>query len=77
MAGVFVQTARFGDIATADGIADDLRSGVVDRFRSLPMSRSAMLTVRVLADAARNVQHERSSSPSQASPRSCTLPPQS
>jgi len=55
MAGVFVQTVVFGGVATAVGITEDLRSGVVDRFRSLPMSRAAMLTGRVLADAVRNV----------------------
>lgn len=55
MAGVFVQTVVFGGVATAVGITEDLRSGVVDRFRSLPMARSAVLSGRVLADAARNV----------------------
>ena len=55
MAGVFVQTVVFGGVATAVGITEDLKSGVVDRFRSLPMSRAAVLSGRVLADVARNV----------------------
>ncbi|SNS61185.1 ABC-2 type transport system permease protein/oleandomycin transport system permease protein [Geodermatophilus pulveris] len=55
MAGVFVQTVVFGGIATAVGLTEDLASGVVDRFRSLPMARSAVLTGRVLADVARNL----------------------
>ncbi len=55
MAGVFVQTVVFGGIATAVGLTEDLGSGVVDRFRTLPMARSAMLTGRVLADVVRNL----------------------
>lgn len=55
MAGVFVQTVVFGGIATAVGLTEDLSSGVVDRFRTLPMARSAMLTGRVLADVVRNL----------------------
>ncbi len=54
MAGVFVQAVVFGGIATAVGLTEDLGSGVVDRFRTLPMARSAMLTGRVLADVVRN-----------------------
>lgn len=51
--GIFVQTAVFG--ATQSGIAlnEDLRAGIVDRFRSLPMARSAVLAGRTLADATR------------------------
>jgi ABC transporter DrrB family efflux protein len=56
MAGIFVQTVAFGAVATTGiGIADDLTKGLVDRFRSLPMSRLAVLLGRTLADLARNV----------------------
>jgi ABC-2 type transport system permease protein/oleandomycin transport system permease protein len=44
----------FGGFVTAMGIAEDLRKGLVDRFRSLPMSRAAVLTGRTLADVATN-----------------------
>ena len=53
--GIFVQTAIFGSIGTGIGLAEDLASGIVDRFRSLPMARSAVLLGRVLADSVRNV----------------------
>src|SRR4029079_6383277 len=43
MAGIFVQTVAFGSSLTAVGLADDLQKGIIDRFRSLPMSRSAVL----------------------------------
>jgi ABC-2 type transporter len=52
--GVFVQTTLFGGNATAVGLAQDLREGIIDRFRSLPMARSAVLAGRTLADLARN-----------------------
>jgi ABC-2 type transport system permease protein/oleandomycin transport system permease protein len=55
MAGIFVQTVAFGSIATGIGLAEDLHRGIVDRFRSLPMSRSAVLTGRTLADLVRNM----------------------
>lgn len=55
MPGIFVQTAVFSGVATGVGLAEDLGRGVVDRFRSLPMARSAVLTGRALADAARTV----------------------
>jgi ABC transporter DrrB family efflux protein len=55
MAGIFVQTVAFGATAgTGIGLADDLQKGLVDRFRSLPMSRMAVLLGRTLADLARN-----------------------
>src|SRR5918999_5471492 len=41
--GIFVQTVAFGATGTAIAIADDLGKGVIDRFRSLPMARSAVL----------------------------------
>ncbi|MFM7718569.1 MAG: ABC transporter permease [Actinomycetota bacterium] len=53
--GIFVQTAIFGSIGTGIGLAEDLASGIVDRFRSLPMARSAVLLGRLLADSVRNV----------------------
>jgi ABC-2 type transport system permease protein len=55
MPGIFVQTTVFGAIATAIGLATDLQSGLIERFRSLPMARSAVLAGRTLADLARNV----------------------
>jgi len=55
MPGVFAQTVAFGAIATGVGLAEDLSKGLVDRFRSLPMARSAVLAGRTLADLVRNV----------------------
>ncbi|PWI45094.1 ABC transporter [Streptomyces sp. ICBB 8177] len=55
MPGVFVQTAVFGAMNTAIGLATDLQTGLMERFRSLPMARSAVLSGRTLADLARNV----------------------
>ncbi|WP_329619114.1 ABC transporter permease [Streptomyces sp. NBC_01255] len=49
--GIMAQTVVFSVIATAAGIADDMRKGLVDRFRSLPMARGAVLTGRTLSDA--------------------------
>lgn len=51
--GFLVQTVVFGSTQTSVGIAEDLSKGLVDRFRSLPMARSAFLIGRVLADAVR------------------------
>ncbi|MEU8301253.1 ABC transporter permease [Micromonospora sp. NPDC048909] len=53
--GVFVMTMLYGLGATASGIALDANRGVVDRFRSLPMARSALLTGRATADLTRAV----------------------
>lgn len=53
--GIFVQTVVFGSIATAIGLAADLQSGLLERFRSLPMSRAAVLTGRTTADLVRNI----------------------
>ena len=53
--GVFVQTVAFGGINTAVGLSGDLNSGIVNRFRSLPMARSAVLAGRTLADGVRNL----------------------
>ncbi|HEY6781539.1 MAG TPA: ABC transporter permease [Thermoleophilaceae bacterium] len=54
MPGIIVQTMAFGGFVTALGLADDLRKGLVDRFRSLPMARSAVLAGRTLADVCTN-----------------------
>lgn len=55
MPGIFVQTVVFGALGTAIGLATDLKSGLLERFRTLPMSRSAVLAGRTLADLLRNV----------------------
>jgi ABC-2 type transport system permease protein/oleandomycin transport system permease protein len=54
MAGIFVQTVTFGAFTTGIGLAEDLSRGLIDRFRSLPMSRIAVLLGRTLADLVRN-----------------------
>ena len=53
--GIFVQTVLFGSTQTTVGLAEDLTSGMVNRFRSLPMARSALLMGRTLADSGRNL----------------------
>jgi ABC-2 type transport system permease protein/oleandomycin transport system permease protein len=53
--GLIVQTMFFGGFVTAIGLSDDLKKGLIDRFRSLPMSRSAVLAGRTLADVATNL----------------------
>ena len=55
MAGIFVQTVTFGSIQTGIGLATDLQTGLIERFRSLPMARSAVLAGRTVADALRNL----------------------
>ena len=55
MPGIFAQTVAFGAINTAVGLAEDRGKGLLERLRSLPMSRSAVLGGRTLADAARNL----------------------
>ena len=55
MPGIFLQTVIFGSLATAIGLAMDMKSGLMERFHALPMSRSAVLTGRTLADLSRNV----------------------
>jgi ABC-2 type transport system permease protein/oleandomycin transport system permease protein len=54
MPGVFVQTIVFGSLSTGVGLAEDLQKGLISRFRSLPMARSAVLVGRTLADFVRN-----------------------
>jgi ABC transporter DrrB family efflux protein len=53
--GVMVQTVVFGATSTAVGLAEDMSKGIIDRFRSLPMARSAVLAGRTIADLVRNV----------------------
>ena len=53
--GVFVQSVTFGASQTAVGLKEDLERGVVDRFRSMPMARSAVLAGRTVADLVRNI----------------------
>jgi ABC transporter DrrB family efflux protein len=55
MPGIFLQSVVFGSLATAIGLATDMKSGLMERFHALPMSRSAVLTGRTLADLSRNV----------------------
>lgn len=55
MPGIIVQTAVFGAAGTGIGLAEDMAKGLIERFRSLPMARSAVLAGRTLADSVRNV----------------------
>jgi len=55
MPGIFTQTCTFGAISTAVGLAEDKGKGLLERMRSLPMARSAVLGGRVLADTTRNL----------------------
>jgi ABC-2 type transport system permease protein len=50
MAGIFAQTVTFAVAGASTGIAEDMTKGLVDRFRSLPMARSAVLVGRTMAD---------------------------
>ncbi|MBJ7520101.1 MAG: ABC transporter permease [Solirubrobacteraceae bacterium] len=52
--GIIVQNIAFGGFITAMGLAEDLNRGLIDRFRSLPMSRAALLAGRTLSDVATN-----------------------
>ena len=54
-AGIFVQTVVFGATFTGAGLAEDIQKGVIDRFRSLPMARSAVLVGRTASDVLYNV----------------------
>jgi ABC-2 type transport system permease protein/oleandomycin transport system permease protein len=53
--GIFVQSVAFRATQTQIGLSEDLQKGVVDRFRSMPMARSAVLIGRTAADLVRNV----------------------
>ncbi len=55
IAGIFAQTVMFGATFTGAGIAEDMQKGIIDRFRSLPMSRSAVLAGRTLSDVVYNI----------------------
>ena len=55
MPGIFAQTVVFGAAATGVGLAEDIHRGVVNRFRTLPMARSAVLVGRTTADSVRNL----------------------
>ena len=54
MPGIFAQTIVFAAATTAIGMADDVSKGIIDRFRSLPMARSAVLSGRALSDVVYN-----------------------
>jgi ABC transporter DrrB family efflux protein len=53
--GIVIQMIAFTGYATALGISDDLRKGLIDRFRSLPMARSAVIAGRTFSDVAMNI----------------------
>jgi ABC-2 type transport system permease protein len=53
--GILVLTAIFGAIVTGIGLSEDLNKGIIDRLRSLPIARSAVLIGRTLSDLVRNV----------------------
>ena len=55
MPGIFVQTVAFTVAGTALGLAEDMQKGLIDRFRSLPIARSAVVVGRTLGDATLNV----------------------
>ena len=52
--GIFAQTIAFAAATTAVGITDDLHKGIIDRFRSLPMARSAVVSGRTISDVVYN-----------------------
>ncbi|HTU37470.1 MAG TPA: ABC transporter permease, partial [Acidimicrobiales bacterium] len=53
--GIYVQTVAFGAVTTAVGLSEDLSKGLIERFRALPMARSAVLGGRTTADLVRNI----------------------
>ena len=55
MPGIFVQTVAFTLAGTAVGLSADMQKGLIDRFRSLPIARSAVVFGRTLGDAALNI----------------------
>jgi ABC-2 type transport system permease protein len=55
IAGIFAQTVIFGATFTGAGLAEDIQKGIIDRFRSLPMARSAVLVGRTASDIVYNV----------------------
>ena len=55
IAGIFAQTVLFGATFTGAGIAEDMQKGIIDRFKSLPMTRSAVLVGRTASDVIYNL----------------------
>lgn len=55
MPGIFVQTVAFTLASTASGLAEDMKKGLIDRFRSLPIARSALVVGRTLGDSLLNI----------------------
>jgi ABC transporter DrrB family efflux protein len=55
MAGIFIETAAIASTTTAIGVATDMTKGIIDRFRALPIARSALLTGHVVADLGRSL----------------------
>jgi ABC-2 type transport system permease protein len=55
MPGIFVQTVAFTLAGTASGLAEDMKKGLIDRFRSLPISRSVLIVGRTLGDSLLNI----------------------
>lgn len=53
--GIIIQSVIFGSVQTGIGLAEDLSKGIIDRFRSLPIHRSAVLAGRTIADTIRNI----------------------
>lgn len=53
--GILVQTVMFGGVQTGIGLAEDMGKGIIDRFRSLPMSRMAVIAGRTFSDSLRNI----------------------
>ncbi len=53
--GVLVQTVLFGSMQTGVGLAEDVTKGMIDRFKSLPMSRAAVLAGRTITESIRNI----------------------
>lgn len=53
--GIMTQMILFGAVQTGIGLAEDMSKGIIDRFRSLPMSRAAVMTGRTLSDSIRNI----------------------
>ena len=64
IAGIFTQTVIFGATITGAGLADDMKKGIIDRFRSLPMSRSAVLIGRTAVRRRQQRHRRRASWPS-------------
>ncbi|MEL7209217.1 MAG: ABC transporter permease, partial [Actinomycetota bacterium] len=54
LGGIFAQTVLFGSMFTGTGIAEDMEKGIIDRFRSLPMARPAVLAGRTISDIVYN-----------------------